>query len=102
MTTVINIKDTVYIGRRNPLTANEGYFGNPFIIGKDGDREKVLNLYTDYFYSSIKNDIKFKQRIEELRGKVLLCYCKPENCHGDIIKEYLDRTEPTLWRGEMG
>ena len=26
----------------------------------------------------------------QLQGKTLGCFCKPDPCHGDIIKEYLD------------
>jgi hypothetical protein len=32
------------------------------------------------------------RKIEELKGKVLGCFCKPNACHGDVIKEYLDNT----------
>lgn len=24
------------------------------------------------------------------KGKILACWCKPAECHGDIIKEYLE------------
>ena len=43
-----------------------------------------------------------------MQGKTLGCFCKPNPCHGDIIKEYLDRMEgcideiaieKTYWRG---
>ena len=91
MTNVINLKHTVYIGRRNPLRAEDGYFGNPYILGQDGDRQQVLELYRIHFNERIKNDVEFKKRIEALKDKILLCYCKPEACHGDIIKEYLDQ-----------
>lgn len=97
MTNVINLKHVVYIGRRNPLLTSlagyDGYFGNPFAIGKDGDRQTVLGLYRIYFNEKIKNDPEFKSRIEALKNKILVCYCKPEECHGDVIKEYLDQGE---------
>jgi hypothetical protein len=34
-------------------------------------------------------------RLEFLRGKVLGCWCKPENCHGDVILKLLKETEET-------
>jgi hypothetical protein len=47
-TIVVNIKnypkkDYVYIGRGSPL-------GNPYIIGKDGDRAEVIKKYERDFY----------------------------------------------------
>lgn len=87
MTKVVNIKNTknynVYIGRGSD-------FGNPFRIGEDGTRQEVVEKYREYFYDRITNDIRFKQSIDWLRGKILGCFCKPELCHGDVIIEYLD------------
>lgn len=80
LTTVINInldnkqKYDVYIGRGSK-------WGNPFIIGKHGNREQVLRLYAEY----LKNNSELLKSIPELRGKILGCHCKPSNCHGDIL-----------------
>lgn len=71
----------VYIGRGTP-------YGNPYIIGKDGTREEVIEKYKTYFYKKIRNP-RFKRQILELEGKVLGCSCKPRACHGDIIVQYL-------------
>ncbi len=73
----------VYIGRGSP-------YGNPFKIGVDGNREEVLEKYRVYFYDRIARDSEFKMMVERLRGKTLGCFCKPQLCHGDVIKEYLD------------
>lgn len=81
-TKVIHIKDKkgtpdeVYIGRPSK-------WGNPFIIGKDGDRTEVIRKYKRWFLLH-KNLIK---SLDELRGKTLVCYCKPHACHGDILLE---------------
>lgn len=83
---VVNIRNDrydVYIGRGSP-------FGNPFIIGKDGTREEVIEKYKSYFLYKIRNDIEFKIRLRELKSKVLGCHCKPKACHGDVIKEYIE------------
>ena len=87
-TRVVNIKRKepydVYIGRPSP-------FENPFKINRDGDRDKVITLYRNYFYKRLVVDPDFKDRILALKGKVLGCYCAPFKCHGDIIVEYLDK-----------
>jgi len=84
-TTVVNKtkgKFDVYIGRSS-------FFGNPYKIGVDGNREEVIEKYKDWFEDRLKDEI-FLMEVLELRGKVLGCYCKPEACHGDVIVEFLD------------
>lgn len=85
-TTVVHCKKEsydVYIGRPS-------IFGNPYTIGKDGDREEVLVAYQVYFDKRIESDKEFRDAVEQLKGKRLGCWCKPLACHGDIIAEYLD------------
>ena len=76
-------KYDVYIGRPT-------IFGNPFAIGRDGDRAEVIIKYRKYFNERIQNDTEFKERVLALKGKTLGCYCKPLPCHGDAIVEYLE------------
>jgi len=65
--------EAVYIGRPSK-------WGNPYIIGKEGDRKTVIDLYEKWLYTSGRiNDI------EELRGKDLVCHCAPQACHGDVL-----------------
>lgn len=55
-------------------------YGNPFIVGKDGDRDAVCDNYRDHY-------LPFKPSIrrDDLCGKVLICHCYPERCHGDSL-----------------
>lgn len=85
---VVNIRthkstEVRYIGRGS-------IFGNPFKLGEDGTRDEVIEKYKFYFYDRLSWDSYFKDRVESLRGCVIGCFCKPQACHGDIIKEYLD------------
>lgn len=58
-------------------------WGNPYVIGKDGDREAVIRKYREYVASPSK-----QRRIKEkLRGKILGCWCSPKPCHGDVLAE---------------
>jgi hypothetical protein len=65
----------VYIGRPSK-------WGNPFVIGKDGTREEVVEKYKKWVLSQprLVADIK-----SELNGKNLVCFCSPRACHGDIL-----------------
>ena len=77
----------VYIGRH--LVYVKGTFNskwrNPYPVKRLG-REECLKAYRQMITSSPK----MLAELEELRGKILGCWCKPEACHGDIIKELLD------------
>lgn len=78
-TRVVNIDKEpydIYIGRGSK-------WGNPFIIGKDGNRKRVIEKYRQYV---LNNDSLLKD-IHELYGKVLGCHCKPKDCHGDVLVE---------------
>ena len=65
------------------ITLNSKW-GNPFVIGKDGDRhedcekyKKLMLTYRNHFCRII---------VSELKGKNLMCYCKlDEECHGDFL-----------------
>lgn len=90
---VANLRDGfpvggVYIGR--PGKGMDGYFGNPFHMEPGRDRMQAIALYRNYFYRKMETDPAFRGRIESLRGKTLLCFCKPLACHGDVIAGYLN------------
>lgn len=83
----------IYIGRKSAMFP-QSKWANPYTIGKDGTREEVIAKYEDYVR---KNPI-LMQSLEELRGKVLGCWCKnpkyPDTpCHGDVLVRLLKETE---------
>lgn len=69
--------NAVYIGRGSP-------WGNPFIIGVDGDRDDVCDLFEKLTLPHLD--------LEPLRGKDLVCFCAPNRCHGDSILRKLAAT----------
>ena len=69
----------VYIGRPSP-------WGNPFKIGRDGDRSTVIQKYRTWLLTQPS----LLARIPELRGKVLGCWCAPLPCHGDVLAQIAD------------
>lgn len=70
--------DAVYIGRGSP-------WGNPFVIGKDGDRDAVCDKFEKITLPTLD--------LSTLRGKDLVCFCKPARCHGDAILKALKETK---------
>lgn len=87
-TTVINISGK----RRTELEKIPGYvyigrpsiWGNPFKVGRATDsRAEVIQYYKNYLYRTRPDLVEKAER--ELKGKILGCFCKPKQCHGDIL-----------------
>lgn len=94
-TRVVHVRDEhdVYIGRAMPgHKASE--FCNPFRIGVDGNRTEVLGKFRAHLQALLATDPYAQQRLEQLRGLTLGCWCKPADCHGDVIVELLDGVPP--------
>jgi len=66
-------------------------YGNPFIIGRDGTREEVIEKFRVYFYNRIKTDKYFLIMVQKLKGLILGCCCAPQSCHGNIYVEFLEK-----------
>ena len=69
--------DAVYVGRPSK-------WGNPFVIGRDGDRCEVIAKYAHWLDGMIHNG---RLDLDELQGKDLVCWCAPEECHADVLLE---------------
>ena len=70
----------VYIGRPS-------VFGNPFVVGRDGDRKEVIEEYTLWLKRKIHRDEVFFDQVRSLFGRDLVCWCSPLPCHGDVLRE---------------
>lgn len=69
-------KHDVYIGRSSK-------WGNPFVVGKDGTREQVIEKYRHW----LMTQPALLAALPELKGKTLGCWCSPQACHGDVLAE---------------
>lgn len=82
--------DHVYIGR-NMSHYVPGAVGskwaNPFKVDKYG-REGCLKQYEEY----VRSTPALINSIDELRGKVLGCWCAPEPCHGHVLIKLIDES----------
>jgi len=66
----------VYVGRPTK-------WGNPFVIGRDGDRSEVIRRYKEWLLSSSE----LMAQLDELKGRDLVCWCSPLACHADVLTE---------------
>lgn len=75
----------VYIGR--PMRGfPDGPWGNPFVVGWDGDRAEVIRKYRAW----VVGQSELMAALPELRGKVLGCWCAPAACHGDVLADLVE------------
>jgi hypothetical protein len=62
-------------------------WGNPFIIGRDGNRDQVCDKYD----KMIRNLTPFQAHefmnavLRDLKGRDLFCVCVPLRCHGTTL-----------------
>ena len=71
----------IYVGRRTK-------WGNPWKIGESGTREEVVELFRLYILDVLEKQPEF---LDPLRGKDLVCWCAPLQCHADILLELANR-----------
>lgn len=57
-------------------------YGNPFILGEDGDRDDVCDAYRLHY---LPHKPSIAERAGDLVGKVLICHCYPERCHAEYL-----------------
>jgi hypothetical protein len=61
-------------------------YGNPFVLDEDGDRDEVCDAYERH-YLPHKPSITNRIEVGDLAGKVLVCHCYPQRCHGDCLAD---------------
>lgn len=107
-TTVINIRDPeaaasfyVYIGRTARVKL---HYGNPFGFRNRGipgmvileSREAAVGAFGRWLrgeaWAAVDQDRRrwILETIHTLRNKTLGCFCKPQDCHGDILAQMAD------------
>ena len=69
----------VYCGRPSK-------WGNPFEIGKDGDRTEVIFKHRAWL---IKNH-ELMAQMWELQDLTLGCWCAPQDCHCDTLAQFTE------------
>ena len=97
---ITNDSNFIYIARRGVVFINgvryppkDSIWANPFKITPSATREEVISKYKKYILARLddpSDNVITRNALEELRGKTLGCWCKPESCHGDVLIELLE------------
>lgn len=76
---------------RSCTPGEHGFLGNPFVIGVDGSRARVILLHKLYFLERVDSDKAFREAVLALEGKSLGCMCKPQHCHLDTVVDWINK-----------
>ena len=102
MIKIVNIKTNsnynIYCGRTNKTyNLSQSKWANPFVIGKDGDRNQVIEKYRLW----INSNPDLLESLHELKDQTLGCWCVPEKCHCETLKELAESKYMKNWFSNM-
>ena len=100
-------EDHTHDDNNYPIFRGASILGNPYThlplkgtraIYHVRNRDEAIDRYSNYFDLEYAHNKSFKDLVDEIYGKYkngedvyLECVCHPLRCHGDIIKEKLER-----------
>lgn len=98
----VHSENSVYIGRYNKTyNLSPSPLANPYVIGKDGTRDEVVEKYRQWLWVQVQNNNLAFTELKRLslgarknNSLTLMCWCKEnEKCHGDVIISCLNWME---------
>lgn len=107
MLKVVHIKDSLktpgykslYIGRgqtRDNRMEN-AYLGNPFKLNPNETRGSTLQKFKQWAWKEYNTNKTYKDKLDTIAERIingenieLVCFCKPNPCHGDILKDFIE------------
>lgn len=76
-------------------------WGNPFQIGRDGNRAEVIAQHRAWLLAQLRSDADLGERLLSLRDATLCCCCAPAACHGDTLEQLAWQIEPIMERAAI-
>lgn len=70
----------------NPYTSKTTRTNAKYVVDT---REESIAAFKDWFLTSDEAS-HLRDAIGELKDKILVCWCKPLACHGDVLTELAD------------
>ncbi|MGK7898232.1 MAG: DUF4326 domain-containing protein [Xenococcus sp. (in: cyanobacteria)] len=103
MLKVVNGKKVGFVGINKIYVGRDSYslkgsiLKNKFRIGKDGNRDEVVEKYRKWLWIEFNKKgevyeelVRISKRVIEGENIELVCWCKDLKCHGDIIKSCVE------------
>lgn len=89
--------NAVYIGRPgiwgNPFTHHAGETEADVVVAT---REEAVEAYEHYIRERLKREPGLLAELRKLKGKTLVCWCKPAPCHGDVLVKLINELWPDM------
>ena len=95
MTQVVNYK-TCGLAHDGVVIQRSSIYGNPFPVCRTRTRAQALQAFEAYARARVAADPGFAAAVLGLRGRTLLCGCKPLPCHGDVLVAQSDELALTV------
>ena len=98
----VYIGRAMYLGKSKILGRKASILANPHKITKYVDREECIERYREYFEEMMEKGGTFGAFVAGLAQQaikaqlILLCWCTPLNCHGSVIRDYIQYHTETL------
>jgi hypothetical protein len=85
--------NTSYIGgEADHYDFEESVHKNPFPPNQH-KADEAKEKYKAYFYRKVLDNEEYQEKVDDLKGKVLLSWMYPEHDHGEVIINYLSAKE---------
>lgn len=79
----------VYVGRENAhYDLQRSKLANPHPVAEHGRLDSLLK-YVETLIHAIEEDDGIEDRVRELYGQPIACWCRPKLCHADVLALYL-------------
>ena len=84
---ILNLRDAQAMGAHPEMVRCDRAtrWGNPFRIGRDGNREDVIRKHREQLWDQIRTGRITLEDLAGLAGKPLGCWCAPQACHAENI-----------------
>lgn len=76
----------------NTMPGNPGWLGNPHVLRKgatEQERNECIAKFKRDFWKLLNESREFTLAVLKLKGKRVACYCKPQECHLDVVAAFL-------------
>lgn len=87
--------NVAYIGRGSPLgngysTKDSAHPVRKVKTKKEAIAKFKFDLYNGKLLPDAYDALKELKKLHKEGSITLVCFCKPDDCHGDVIREYLE------------
>ena len=99
MIEICNLKSTCIEYAFDYRADRRSVLGNKFRMYNELDRDKVCDLYEQWFNEQVAsgnevvlNELRYLYKLHQKYGRLrLFCWCAPKRCHCETIRSFLNK-----------